>query len=101
MAGGRAERPGGGGAGVAVEKRAAVESDLRGGVVDLVGFEPTTSSMPWTQSQSLTAPLTRNKRLPRQRIGPHLDPTRSSMRDWTSKGPYSAKSGSGHAVRGR
>ena len=68
------------------------------GMVDLVGFEPTTSSMPWPQRQSLTGNLTRNKGLLRGRFGPHLDPTCSPVVVWTSKGPYLAQSGSGHAV---
>ena len=65
------------------------------GLVDLVRFELTTSSMPWLQNQSLANTGVENTRLARRRFGPHLDRMRSSMRVWTSKGPTFEKHGCG------
>ena len=48
------------------------------GLVDLVRFELTTSSMPWKADQSDADSRTRNKRLARQRFGRHLDAVTSS-----------------------
>jgi hypothetical protein len=46
--------------------------------VDLDGFEPTTSSMPFKKYQSLTDSSTRNKRLS----------TRPFGRQWTPRGDF-------------
>ena len=43
-------------------------------LVDLVGFEPTTSSMPFKKYQSLTAILARNNGLSRRRLGRYWTP---------------------------
>src|SRR3954454_7085589 len=43
-------------------------------LVDLDGFEPSTSSMPCKKYQSLTAVLTENKRLSRTRFGRQRTP---------------------------
>src|ERR1044071_8827988 len=42
-------------------------------LVDLVRFELTTSSMPWSRDQSLAAHSNANKRLARHGFGRHLD----------------------------
>src|SRR5438132_13378621 len=46
--------------------------------VDLDGFEPSTSSMPFKKYQSLTGILTRNKRFSKRRFG----------RQWTPHGDF-------------
>src|ERR1035441_10190441 len=48
------------------------------GLVDLDGFEPSTSSMPFKKYQSLTDTSTRNKRLSRKGFG----------RQWTPRGGF-------------
>ena len=49
---------------------------LRYALVDLVGFEPTTSSMPFKKYQSLTDSFAQNKRLSKRRRGLRWTPRR-------------------------
>jgi hypothetical protein len=59
--------------------RGHVRNDARL-LVDLVGFEPTTSSMPFKKYESLTDILTRNKRLSKLRFGRQWTPRRQFQR---------------------
>src|ERR1700733_5003305 len=76
-------------------------------LVDLVGFEPTTSSMPFKKYQSLAGILTRNKRLSTRGIGRRWTPlgvifgfglqpdSGTPRRAWLSAGPRRAAVGAG------
>ena len=60
---------------------------MRPGVlVDLVGFEPTTSSMPFKKYQSLTDTATRNKRLSAREFGRRWTPRGGFGGVWTPRG---------------
>ena len=55
-------------------------------MVDLKGFEPLTSSMPFKKYQSLTGRNTRNRRLTVTRFGRRWTPRRAFFRVWTPRG---------------
>jgi hypothetical protein len=54
--------------------------------VDLKGFEPLTSSMPFKRYQSLTDIATENKRVSGRRFGLHWTPRKAFFRFWTPFG---------------
>src|ERR1019366_3349374 len=65
------------------------------GLVDLDGFEPSTSSMPFKKYQSLTATSTRNKRLSAQGFGRRWTPQGDSWGVWTPRGLQDSTLGTG------
>jgi hypothetical protein len=58
----------------------------KGFLVDLVGFEPTTSSMPFKKYQSLADSLARNKRLSTRPTWTPVDATGRLLGVWTPRG---------------
>ena len=54
--------------------------------MDLDGFEPSTSSMPFKKYQSLTDTSTRNKRLSKTRFGRQWTPPGPLLTVWTPVG---------------
>jgi len=67
-------------------------------LVDLVGFEPTTSSMPWKKYQSLTGKTTRKERLSVIRFGRRWTPRRGVFQVWTPPGLRDSTSGTASRV---
>src|SRR5665647_1164491 len=65
------------------------------GLVDLDGFEPSTSSMPFKKYQSLTDTSTRNKRLSTLGFGRRWTPQGDSWGVWTPRGLQDSTLGTG------
>src|ERR1019366_6252510 len=62
------------------------ESGVGGKLVDLDGFEPSTSSMPFKKYQSLADSLTQNKRLSKRRRGLRWTPRGGFWGVWPPRG---------------